>query len=57
VESGIQKVAWSTADDDMLHRFNFKPPQGLDEQQMPVYSGKVLVRSSFGEELSVPYMG
>lgn len=38
-------------------RFIFSPLTGLNETALPVYSGKVLVSASNGEELSVPYMG
>jgi hypothetical protein len=38
-------------------QINFNPPAGLDESQLPVYSGKVLVSGSNGEELSIPYFG
>jgi len=36
---------------------NFEPPVGLDADSLPVYSGKVLISGSNGEELSVPYLG
>lgn len=36
-------------------RFNFMYPEGLDN--IPLYSGKILISSSLGEELSIPYMG
>lgn len=35
----------------------FAPPKGLNGTAMPLYSGKILVRGSNGEELAVPYMG
>ncbi|EON96749.1 putative serin endopeptidase protein [Phaeoacremonium minimum UCRPA7] len=38
-------------------QFNFAPPTGYDEAQLPIYSGKVLISGSNGEELSIPYMG
>ncbi|KAJ0158290.1 Minor extracellular protease vpr [Colletotrichum tanaceti] len=39
-------------------KFVFAPPKGtLNGTAMPLYSGKILVRGSNGEELSVPYMG
>ncbi|KAB5586270.1 subtilisin-like serine protease [Coniochaeta sp. 2T2.1] len=38
-------------------QINFNPPAGLDESQLPIYSGKVLISGSNGEELSIPYFG
>ncbi|KLU92474.1 minor extracellular protease vpr [Magnaporthiopsis poae ATCC 64411] len=39
-------------------QFNFKaPPPPGEEARLPVYSGKVLVSGSNGDELSVPYFG
>ncbi|ROW15601.1 hypothetical protein VPNG_02185 [Cytospora leucostoma] len=35
--------------------FNFEYPSGLDN--LPLYSGKVLVNSSLGESLAIPYLG
>jgi len=36
---------------------DFDPPVGLDANSLPVYSGKILISGSNGEELSVPYFG
>ncbi|WDK19851.1 subtilase [Colletotrichum graminicola] len=38
-------------------KFTFAPPKGLNASAMPLYSGKVLIHGSNGEELAVPYMG
>ncbi|KAF6809665.1 serine endopeptidase [Colletotrichum musicola] len=40
-------------------QFNFEYPenQGLDPKQLPLYSGKVLIKGSNGETLGVPYLG
>lgn len=38
-------------------RFTFKAPEGVNATKLPVYSGKVLVSGSNGEELGVPYFG
>jgi hypothetical protein len=38
-------------------QINFNPPTGLDESQLPVYSGKILISGSNAEELSIPYLG
>ncbi|KAL8294686.1 hypothetical protein RB597_007713 [Gaeumannomyces tritici] len=38
-------------------QFNFQPLEGLNEARLPVYSGKVLISGSNGDELSVPYAG
>ncbi|KAK6217136.1 serine endopeptidase [Colletotrichum tabaci] len=38
-------------------KFVFAPPKGLNGTAMPLYSGKILVNGSNGEELAVPYMG
>ncbi|TPX09905.1 uncharacterized protein E0L32_008927 [Thyridium curvatum] len=38
-------------------QFNFAQPEGLDPKTLPLYSGKVLISGSNGEEFSVPYMG
>ncbi|TIC92330.1 PI-type proteinase [Colletotrichum higginsianum] len=38
-------------------KFMFAPPKGLNGTVMPLYSGKILVHGSNGEELAVPYMG
>ncbi|KAL2278656.1 hypothetical protein FJTKL_14363 [Diaporthe vaccinii] len=35
----------------------FTAPTGLDATKLPVYSGKVLVSGSNGEELGIPYFG
>jgi hypothetical protein len=37
--------------------FNFDYPKGLNETQLPVFSGKILISGSNGEELSIPYFG
>ncbi|KAH8879495.1 subtilisin-like serine protease [Thozetella sp. PMI_491] len=38
-------------------KINFNQPVGADPAGLSVYSGKVLISGSNGEELSVPYMG
>ncbi|KAL0933784.1 serine endopeptidase [Colletotrichum truncatum] len=40
-------------------QFNFKYPEnhGVDPAQLPIYSGKVLIKGSNGETLGVPYLG
>ncbi|KAL8284353.1 hypothetical protein RB600_008969 [Gaeumannomyces tritici] len=38
-------------------QFGFSLPAGLDASRLPMYSGKILVSGSNGEELSVPYTG
>lgn len=38
-----------------LFRFTFSPLEGFDG--LPIYSGKILINSSLGESLSVPYLG
>jgi len=38
-------------------KFSFAYPPGLDATKIPMYSGKVLVKGSNGEVLSVPYLG
>lgn len=35
----------------------FTAPTGLDATKLPVYSGKVLISGSNGEELGIPYFG
>lgn len=35
----------------------FSLPAGLNETALPVYSGKILITASNGEQLSVPYFG
>ncbi|KAJ0357589.1 hypothetical protein COL154_009985 [Colletotrichum chrysophilum] len=40
-----------------MGRFTFKAPEGVNATKLPVYSGKVLVSGSNGEELGVPYFG
>ncbi|KAH8890436.1 subtilase [Thozetella sp. PMI_491] len=37
--------------------FIFEIPDGLNEASLPVYSGKILVTGSNGDQLSVPYFG
>ncbi|KAM0331242.1 hypothetical protein ACHAQA_002912 [Verticillium albo-atrum] len=37
--------------------FIFDYPAGLEEDKLPVYSGKILISGTNSEELSVPYMG
>ncbi|KAJ1323141.1 serine protease AprX [Microdochium nivale] len=37
--------------------FTFTAPSGLDPSALPLYSGKLLVKSSNGDRLSVPYQG
>ncbi|KAF6826520.1 serine endopeptidase [Colletotrichum plurivorum] len=37
--------------------FEFKPPTDVNAKKLPVYSGKVLISGSNGEELGVPYFG
>lgn len=50
---------WSLFNDptDKYHRITFTEPTGLDATKLPVYSGKVLVSGSNGEELGIPYFG
>jgi subtilisin family serine protease len=38
-------------------QINFEAPTGLNETQLPVYSGKILITGDNGEQLSVPYLG
>ncbi|KAI9167906.1 serine endopeptidase [Paramyrothecium foliicola] len=38
-------------------QFNFKAPEGAVAKNLPVYSGKVIISGSNGDELSVPYLG
>ncbi|KAK3372949.1 subtilisin-like serine protease, partial [Lasiosphaeria ovina] len=38
-------------------QINFDIPKGFDASSWPVYSGKVLVSGSNGDELSIPYAG
>ncbi|KAH7369478.1 minor extracellular protease vpr [Plectosphaerella cucumerina] len=38
-------------------QFNFKQPEGLNASRIPVYSGKILISGSNGDELSAPYFG
>lgn len=38
-------------------QFNFNPPTGLDETQLPFYSGKILISGSNGDQASIPYFG
>lgn len=37
--------------------FTFTAPTGLDPSLLPLYSGKLLVKSSNGDQLAVPYQG
>ncbi|KAF9871849.1 hypothetical protein CkaCkLH20_10783 [Colletotrichum karsti] len=37
--------------------FTFQAPQDVNATRLPVYSGKILVSGSNGEELGVPYFG
>ncbi|KAL0942868.1 serine endopeptidase [Colletotrichum truncatum] len=37
--------------------FHFKAPVGLNEDLMPVYTGRILITGSNNEQLAVPYMG
>ncbi|KAK1492134.1 minor extracellular protease vpr [Colletotrichum cuscutae] len=39
------------------NRFTFSVPEGADAKKLPVYSGKILVSGSNGEELGIPYFG
>lgn len=39
------------------YRFIFKIPEGMNYKNMPVYSGKILVMGSNGDEVSIPYLG
>lgn len=50
---------WSLFNDltDKYRRITFTAPTGLDATKLPVYSGKVLVSGSNGEELGIPYFG
>lgn len=43
--------------DTATAEFQFTAPAGMNTELIPVYSGKVLVKSSAGEELSIPYFG
>ncbi|KAF8913654.1 hypothetical protein CPB85DRAFT_1433847 [Mucidula mucida] len=35
----------------------FSPPEGLDASALPIYSGKIVVSGSNGDELGIPYFG
>lgn len=37
--------------------FIFSVPVGLSNDKIPVYSGKILISGSNGEELGIPYFG
>ncbi|KAK6218434.1 serine endopeptidase [Colletotrichum tabaci] len=37
--------------------FSFSVPEGANQKALPVYSGKVLISGSNGEELGIPYFG
>ncbi|KAK1985218.1 subtilase [Colletotrichum cereale] len=37
--------------------FKFSVPEGVNADKLPVYSGKILISGSNGEELGVPYFG
>ncbi|KAF1966774.1 putative minor extracellular protease vpr [Bimuria novae-zelandiae CBS 107.79] len=37
--------------------FTFTVPEGLNETNLPCYSGKILLSGSNGEELGIPYFG
>lgn len=39
------------------NRITFSVPEGADAKKLPVYSGKILVSGSNGEELGIPYFG
>uniref|UniRef100_A0A8H7NL32 Peptidase S8/S53 domain-containing protein n=1 Tax=Bionectria ochroleuca TaxID=29856 RepID=A0A8H7NL32_BIOOC len=52
--SGTFKVG---AGETKTAEFTFDYPRGLDESKQPLYSGKVLISSSLGEQLSIPYFG
>lgn len=38
-------------------RFEFELPKGLDDDRLPLYSGKVWIKSDNGEKLAIPYGG
>ncbi|KZL64377.1 minor extracellular protease vpr [Colletotrichum incanum] len=38
-------------------KFSFDIPQGLNATRLPIFSGKILISSSAGDVLSVPYYG
>lgn len=38
-------------------KVTFTPPYGLNEVQLPVYGGKIVITGSNGERLEVPYLG
>lgn len=38
-------------------KFFFKAPAGLDGSKLPLYGGKIVITSSNGESLGVPFMG
>jgi hypothetical protein len=40
-----------------LSSFDFELPQGLNDDYLPLYGGKVWINSDNGERLSIPYGG
>lgn len=38
-------------------QFSFSPPKGLNATNLPIYSGKILIKGSNRETLGVPYLG
>ncbi|TDZ25539.1 Minor extracellular protease vpr [Colletotrichum orbiculare MAFF 240422] len=52
--SGVFKVG---AGETRTAKFSFGIPPGLNATRLPIWSGKILIRASNGDVLSVPYYG
>ncbi|KXJ87386.1 peptidase S8/S53 domain-containing protein [Microdochium bolleyi] len=38
-------------------KFTFSPPTGVDQTQIPLYGGRVIITASNGQTLAIPYAG
>lgn len=37
--------------------FTFTPPQAADGSRLPIYSGKIIIKGTNGDMISIPYLG
>jgi hypothetical protein len=42
---------------DLPGSLRFELPQGVDDDYLPLYGGKIIVKGTNGEQLSIPYGG
>ena len=56
-EVSFPEDVWVDPGSTKMAEFSIGYPVGLQAENLPIYSGKILISSTNAEELSVPYLG